>query len=117
MGSEHRLIATELVALLNQTEYDAETKVAKIQGGSIWSTVFSTLQEYGMAVTGGRTSTVGVGGFLLGGGNNFWSGEKGLGCDTVVNYEIVLTNGYVAVPHRIEPSTSSAALTQRQGHR
>lgn len=33
----------EAVGLMNKTEYDADTKVAKIQGGSLWQDVYSTL--------------------------------------------------------------------------
>ncbi|KAK8058961.1 hypothetical protein PG994_009409 [Apiospora phragmitis] len=81
------------LGLMNQTEYDAETQTAKIQGGSLWKDVYSTLEPHGVTVPGGRTSTVGVGGFILGGGNNFYSGRVGFACDNVVNYEIVLANG------------------------
>ncbi|KAK8136652.1 hypothetical protein PG984_004592 [Apiospora sp. TS-2023a] len=81
------------LGLMNQTEYDAETQTAKIQGGSLWKDVYSILEPYGVTVPGGRTSTVGVGGFILGGGNNFFSSRVGFACDNVVNYEIVLANG------------------------
>ncbi|KAK7935418.1 hypothetical protein PG985_000913 [Apiospora marii] len=81
------------LGLMNQTEYDPETQTAKIQGGSLWKDVYSTLEPYGVTVPGGRTSTVGVGGFILGGGNNFYSSRVGFACDNVVNYEIVLANG------------------------
>ncbi|KAI1844030.1 hypothetical protein JX266_009703 [Neoarthrinium moseri] len=81
------------LGLMNKTEYDSETKIAKIQGGSLWSDVYSTLEQFGATAPGGRTSTVGVGGFTLGGGNNFYSGKVGFACDNVVNYEIVLANG------------------------
>ena len=87
------MLLTGSSGLMNQTEYDAETKTAKIQGGSLWQDVYSTLEPYGVTVPGGRTSSVGVGGFLLGGGNNFYSSSVGFGCDNVVNYEIVLANG------------------------
>ncbi|KAI1074746.1 hypothetical protein F5B20DRAFT_425428 [Whalleya microplaca] len=83
------------LGLLNKTEYDAEAKVAKIQGGSLWSSVYSTLEQYGVTVPGGRTSTVGVGGFTTGGGNNFYSGKVGFTCDNVVNYEVVLASGEI----------------------
>jgi FAD/FMN-containing dehydrogenase len=38
---------------------------------------------------------VGVGGLLLGGGLSFMSGEYGLPCDNIVNYEVVLSNGTI----------------------
>ncbi|KAF7538707.1 hypothetical protein G7054_g2752 [Neopestalotiopsis clavispora] len=83
------------LGLMNKTEYDSDTKVARIQGGSLWQDVYSTLEEFGVTAPGGRTSTVGVGGFTLGGGNNFFSGKVGFACDNIVNYEIVLASGEI----------------------
>ncbi|KAL2876434.1 hypothetical protein SGCOL_008240 [Colletotrichum sp. CLE4] len=65
--------------LVNQVEYSSETKVASIGAG-----------HFGVT---GRTSTVGVTGFLTGGGNNFFGADVGLGCDNVVNFEVVLASG------------------------
>lgn len=56
---------------MNKTEYDTSSQVAKIDGGSLWKNVYAELEKYGATAPGGRTSTVGVGGFTLGGGNNF----------------------------------------------
>lgn len=56
---------------MNKTDFDPVTKVAKIEAGSLWEDVYMTLAEYGATAPGGRTATVGVGGFTLGGGNNF----------------------------------------------
>lgn len=97
---------------MNRTEYDTSSQVAKVDGGSLWKDVYAELEKYGATAPGGRTSTVGVGGFTLGGGNNFvtnttstfilnhlltipmqWSGKLGFTCDNVVNFEVVLANG------------------------
>lgn len=78
---------------MKNTSYDAENKVAKIQGGSLWEDAYSALEEHGVTVAGGRTSTVGVGGFLTGGGNTFYAARHGLGCDNVVNFQVVLASG------------------------
>lgn len=48
-----------------------------------------------MTVPGGRGGSVGVGGFIAGGGNSFHSGSHGFACDQVQNFEIVLANGSV----------------------
>ncbi|KAI1361239.1 FAD binding domain-containing protein [Xylaria arbuscula] len=80
---------------MNGTTYDAETRIASIQPGSRWKPVFEILAEHGVAVTGGRDSDVGAGGFVLGGGNSFWSASHGWACDNVVNFEVVLANGSV----------------------
>ncbi|KAI0128315.1 6-hydroxy-D-nicotine oxidase [Xylariales sp. AK1849] len=83
------------LGLMNQTEYVAETNIAKIGAGSRWADVYATLEKYGATAPGGRTATVGVAGFLTGGGNNFYSSMVGLGCDNIVNFEVVLASGEI----------------------
>ncbi|KAI1337847.1 FAD-binding domain-containing protein [Xylariaceae sp. FL0016] len=83
------------LGLMNKTTYVPESKTAQIQAGSRWQQVYETLGAYGVTVPGGRTSTVGVGGFLTGGGNTFYTGRRGLGCDNVVNFEVVLATGEI----------------------
>jgi FAD/FMN-containing dehydrogenase len=81
---------------MNGSWYDAETGVASLEPGSHWKDVYANLlDKYNVTVTGGRDGGVGVGGFLLGGGISYYSGTNGFGCDTVVNYEVVLANGTV----------------------
>ncbi|KAI1741698.1 FAD binding domain-containing protein [Xylaria scruposa] len=80
---------------MNITTYNAEQKTASIQPGSRWKQVFETLAEYGVVVTGGRDSDVGAGGFILGGGNSFWSASYGWACDSVINFEVVLADGCI----------------------
>ncbi|KAM0816714.1 hypothetical protein AB5N19_02516 [Seiridium cardinale] len=83
------------LGLMNHTEYVAESKIAHIGAGSRWADVYGSLEKYGVTAPGGRTATVGVAGFLTGGGNNFYSSMVGLGCDNVVNFEVVLASGEV----------------------
>ena len=80
---------------MRDTSFDADTKVAAIQPGQTWSEVYGALEPFGVTVGGGRTGTVGIGGFLTGGGNNFYAAHHGLGCDNVVNYEVVLGTGSI----------------------
>ncbi|KAI1758236.1 FAD binding domain-containing protein [Xylaria castorea] len=80
---------------MNTTTYNVEQKTASIQPGCRWKYVFETLAEYGVAVTGGRDSDVGAGGFILGGGNSFWSASHGWACDNVVNFEVILADGRI----------------------
>ncbi|KAI2619119.1 FAD-binding domain-containing protein [Hypomontagnella submonticulosa] len=63
--------------LMNKTTY----------AGSRWYEVYESLEPHSVTVAGGRAPTVGVGGFLLGGGNTFYTGRRGWGCDNVVNFE------------------------------
>lgn len=83
------------LTLLNSTTYDEATNIASIQPGARWKDAFADLDEYGVTATGGRDGGVGVGGFLLGGGMSFFSGRTGFGCDSIVNYEVVLADGII----------------------
>lgn len=80
---------------LNATSYDPATNTASIEPGGRWEYVYAELVPHGVTVAGGRDGDVGVGGFLLGGGNSYYSGRVGFGCDSVVNFEVVLGNGSI----------------------
>lgn len=67
--------------------------MASIGAGARWQDVYTALETYGVTAPGGRTATVGVGGYMLAGGNNFYSSIVGLACDNVVNFEVVLADG------------------------
>ncbi|MBE3042163.1 FAD-binding oxidoreductase [Candidatus Bathyarchaeota archaeon] len=94
-----RLIVDEGVTIdmgkMKHIEYSPETKLASISAGALWEDVYGALQPHGVTAPGGRSSTVGVMGFLTGGGNNFFSADVGLGCDNVENFEVVLAGGSV----------------------
>lgn len=88
------------LSMLNGTSYDAESNIASIQPGGRWKDAYAELEEHRVTVAGGRDGGVGVGGFLLGGGISFFSGRRGFGCDSVVNYEVVLADGSVVNANR-----------------
>ncbi|KAI0887607.1 FAD binding domain-containing protein [Annulohypoxylon maeteangense] len=83
------------LTMMNSSSYDKQANLAKIQPGGRWGNVYTDLLKDGVTATGGRDGDVGVGGFLLGGGNSFFSGRMGFGCDSVVNFEVVLANGTI----------------------
>ncbi|KAF9873916.1 FAD binding domain-containing protein [Colletotrichum karsti] len=93
---------------MNSTTYHPETKIASIQPGGHWQTVYDTLAPHGVVVTGGRAGTVGVGGFITGGGNSFHSASHGFAADQVANFEIVLADGSIVDAN----ATSNADLWQ-----
>ncbi|KAH7224441.1 hypothetical protein B0J15DRAFT_518487 [Fusarium solani] len=84
------------LGLMNKTTYVKKTKVAQIQAGSIWREVYEALEPFGVTAAGGRTSTVGVAGFLTGGGNTVYTARRGFDCDLVDNFEVVLADGRIA---------------------
>lgn len=48
----------------------------------------------GITVAGGRAGTVGVGGFISGGGIIFFAASHGMACDSIVNFEVVLATPF-----------------------
>ncbi|KAH7390741.1 hypothetical protein DE146DRAFT_766790 [Phaeosphaeria sp. MPI-PUGE-AT-0046c] len=80
---------------MTDVTYNNQLKLASIQPGSRWVNVYEELQKHQVCVTGGRDGNVGVGGFLTGGGNSFFAGRYGMGCDNVANFEVVLASGEI----------------------
>jgi FAD/FMN-containing dehydrogenase len=64
------------LARLNSFELSENGKSAKIGAGAKWGEVYAILDPLGLTVSGGRVSSVGVTGFLLGGKLNFWCGYE-----------------------------------------
>lgn len=84
-----------LIGNINTTTYDSATKIASVSPGAHWQDVYDVLSPEGVTVAGGRAGTVGVGGFISGGGNSFYSASHGMACDTVQNFEVVLADGSI----------------------
>lgn len=80
---------------MNSTSYSTSTRIASIQPAARWGSVYQTLEPLGRMVPGGRGSTVGVGGFLLGGGISHYASRVGFSCDNVVNFQLVLASGQI----------------------
>ncbi|KAI1840790.1 hypothetical protein JX266_012997 [Neoarthrinium moseri] len=80
---------------LNNIQYDAESKLVTFGPGVRWKHIYHELQKHERVVAGGREGETGVAGFLLGGGNTWFTAQKGFGCDNVVSYDIVLADGQI----------------------
>ncbi|GKU03201.1 fad containing protein [Fusarium langsethiae] len=78
---------------LNHVSFDASTETVDVGPGCRWRDVYSQLSKHGRAVAGGREGNPGVAGLLLGGGNTFFTGIQGFGCDNVISYQVVLASG------------------------
>lgn len=70
-----------------------------IQGGALWGHVYRTLidEEDGNMVNGGRCPSVGVSGFILGGGIGPFSRQYGMAVDCLKEVTIVTADGEVYV--------------------
>ncbi|KAI4709794.1 hypothetical protein J4E89_005811 [Alternaria sp. Ai002NY15] len=91
---------------MNGTTYNADSEVASILPAARWGSVYAALEPLGRMVAGGRGSTVGVGGYLLGGGISHYAPRVGLSCDNVINFQVVLADGRIVNANK----TSNADL-------
>ncbi|KAF2650541.1 putative oxidoreductase [Lophiostoma macrostomum CBS 122681] len=80
---------------LNRIDLTEGGKVVQVGAGATWGVVYEKLDPLGRSVAGGRVAGVGVGGLTLGGGISHLSLQHGWTCDTVRNFEVVLSDGTV----------------------
>ena len=52
----------------NEVNYDASTETVEFGSGLVFNDVYNALAPFNRSVAGSRISGIGVGGFLLGGG-------------------------------------------------
>ncbi|TVL93814.1 FAD-binding oxidoreductase [Streptomyces sp. SAJ15] len=72
---------------------DPDRRTARVGGGATMSHLDRATQPYGLATTGGRVSTTGVGGFVLGGGTGWADRMFGLACDNLLAVDLVTAEG------------------------
>ncbi|KAH0499734.1 hypothetical protein TgHK011_006909 [Trichoderma gracile] len=71
-------------------------RLMTVQGGALWGHVYKEFVNQkinGYIVNGGRCPTVGVSGFILGGGLGPFTRSFGMGCDNVEDITIVTADG------------------------
>lgn len=78
---------------LNAVAVDPDARTATVAGGATMSHLDRATEPYGLATTGGRVSTTGVGGFTLGGGTGWLDRKLGLACDNLLSVELVTADG------------------------
>lgn len=91
-------------------ELSDDHKTVTIEPGATWGTVYRKLEANGLAVAGGRASSVGVGGLTLGGGLSFFSPQVGFVCDAIESFEVVLADGSVVTANAKSHSDLAIAL-------
>ncbi|HUA73887.1 MAG TPA: FAD-dependent oxidoreductase, partial [Solirubrobacteraceae bacterium] len=72
---------------------DPERRVARVQAGARWGEVVEAVAPHGLAAMHGSSPSVGVIGYLLGGGLSFYGRAHGLAANHVRAFEVVTPDG------------------------
>ena len=83
-------------------DIDTDARSVRAEAGLTWGELDAATQEHGLAVTGGRVSTTGVGGLALGSGSGWLERKLGFTCDNLVKAEIVTADGRKVVASEAE---------------
>jgi FAD/FMN-containing dehydrogenase len=83
-------------------EIDAASSTARVEAGVTWGELDAATQEHGLAVTGGRVSTTGVGGLALGSGSGWLERKYGFTCDSLRRAEVVTASGQQVIASETE---------------
>ncbi|KAL2148927.1 hypothetical protein VTH82DRAFT_1613 [Thermothelomyces myriococcoides] len=94
---------------MNRVSLDMDRMVVTMDAGCQWGHVYSTLingRHIGYIINGGRCPTVGVSGFILGGGLGPFTRSFGMGCDTLMEATVVTAEGKVVKVGEDDPPMS-----------
>jgi FAD/FMN-containing dehydrogenase len=74
---------------------DESERLVRLGTGAVWADVAKALAPYGLAFTSGDTTSVGVGGLLVGGGVGWMARKYGLALDSLVAATVVTADGRI----------------------
>ncbi|KAL4790312.1 6-hydroxy-D-nicotine oxidase [Aspergillus venezuelensis] len=94
---------------LRSRELSADKEIAYVGAGNQWGGIYTWLEGEGRSIVGGRCAEVGMG-FLLGGGYPALPNLHGLGSDSVVNFEVALSDGKIVNANSSENTDLFRAL-------
>jgi FAD/FMN-containing dehydrogenase len=80
---------------MRKVEVDAQTRIARAEGGATWLDFDSATQACGLVTPGGVVVSTGVVGLSLGGGIGHLTAQYGLTCDNIIAAELVTPDGLV----------------------
>jgi FAD/FMN-containing dehydrogenase len=83
-------------------DVDVEARTCRAEAGLTWGELDAATQEHGLAVTGGRVSTTGIAGLVLGSGSGWLERKCGFTVDNVISVEMVTADGQVVTASESE---------------
>jgi FAD/FMN-containing dehydrogenase len=72
---------------------DAAAQTVRAEGGVNWGEFDAATQAHGLATTGGRVPSTGLGGLVLGSGSGWLERKFGFACDNLIAAEVVTADG------------------------
>lgn len=78
---------------MHEVSVHPSAEAVRVGGGATMSHLDRATQPYDLATTGGRVSSTGVGGFVLGGGTGWLDRWCGLAVDNLLGVELVTADG------------------------
>ena len=87
---------------LKTVSVNTATKTARAGGGVTWGEFDAATQEHGLAVTGGRVPSTGIGGLSLGSGSGWLERAFGFTCDNLIEAEVVTAGGDIVTASATE---------------
>ncbi|EPS35109.1 hypothetical protein H072_11449 [Dactylellina haptotyla CBS 200.50] len=94
---------------MKKVTVDINSMTATVGGGALWGHAYKHLvngRHDGYIINGGRCPTVGVSGFILGGGLGPFTRSFGMGCDTLIEARIVTADGTILTVKESDPKDS-----------
>ena len=87
---------------MKQIDVHAVARRVRVGPGVVWGELDAATQEHGLATTGGRMTTTGVAGFVLGSGSGWLERKHGLACDNLVSARVVTADGRIITASETE---------------
>ncbi|HNC05617.1 MAG TPA: FAD-dependent oxidoreductase, partial [Solirubrobacterales bacterium] len=78
------------MSAFDKVEIDPLARTARIGGATQWMELISAANEHGLTAPFGSAATVGVTGYMMGGGVGFMSRHLGLGSSAIRSAELVM---------------------------
>lgn len=87
---------------MKEIQVDPFARRARVGPGVTWGEFDRATQEYGLATTGGRMTTTGVAGFVLGSGSGWLERRHGFACDNLVAARVITADGRILTASETE---------------